>query len=54
MAFPVLPNLSRANKRKAIEIFAIFLNFMENVHAGNRSIPLLKLNLDNELFFKTM
>jgi hypothetical protein len=48
MAFPVLPNPSRANKRKAIEIFAIFLNFMENVHARNRSIPLLKLNLDNK------
>jgi hypothetical protein len=44
MAFPVVPNLSRASKRKAIEISAIFLNFMENVHAGNRSIALLKLS----------
>jgi hypothetical protein len=48
---PELSNLTRLVKHTVMEIFAIFINFIENVQPINRDVTHLKMNLDNKIYF---
>jgi hypothetical protein len=50
IVMPELSNLTRIVKHTVMEIFAIFINFIENVQPINRDVTYLKMNFDKIYF----
>jgi hypothetical protein len=51
LAFPEHHNLRRIQKTAALDIFAVFVNFIENVSPGNRTPALFRYHFENIIHF---